>query len=475
MSANYPEKRGNSDWVSWALIIVLFGVGIWPIALILLFTKLFGGDGGRRRTGARSTQQDTKIPYREEGDVTGTGRTEWQGERYAEKMERQAAHYAEKAEQYAAQYAEKAERHADRYAEKAARHADRYAERAERHAGRAENIARQVVRTPSLKSSNARWLKFMGILLVIGGLVMSADPAQALYVQGVLSRSEIWQLLQHLAVAVAGGGLFFAGRNMERSMKRYQKYLSVMGSCQSMPLDQIARKLGYSRRRVEKDLRKMIDKDYFGESAYLNLELGYFFRSGQADVEQEEEPAEETPRETDEGYSGILRNIRRLNDLIADPVLSAKISRLEEITAKIFKAVEDDPRKKNRIDTFLNYYLPTTQKLLNSYAEFEAAGVQGENLQQAKERIESTMDSIVAGFEHQLDEMYKDDVLDVDSDIRVMETMLNRDTASVEKDFGLGRTRCAEPGKSVPSAPSAPRKSDVDLGGTAAQKMEEAD
>ena len=53
--------------------------------------------------------------------------------------------------------------------------------------------------------------------------------------------------------------------------------------------------------------------------------------------------------------------------------------------------------------------------------------------------------------------------------------MLNRDTASVEKDFGLGRARCAEPGKSAPSAPSAPRKSDVDLGGTAAQKMEEAD
>ncbi len=42
------------------------------------------------------------------------------------------------------------------------------------------------------------------------------------------------------------------------------------------------------------------------------------------------------------------------------------------------------------------------------------------------------------GFEHQLDELYKADALDVDSDIRVMETMLHRDTASVEKDFGLG-------------------------------------
>ena len=99
---------------------------------------------------------------------------------------------------------------------------------------------------------------------------------------------------------------------------------------------------------------------------------------------------------------------------------------------------EEDPKKRDRIDTFLNYYLPTTQKLLDSYAEFEAAGVEGENLRQAKARIESTMDLIIKGFEHQLDELYKADAMDVDSDIRVMETMLERDTASVEKDFGLG-------------------------------------
>ena len=100
--------------------------------------------------------------------------------------------------------------------------------------------------------------------------------------------------------------------------------------------------------------------------------------------------------------------------------------------------MEEDPKKAERIDTFLNYYLPTTQKLLDSYAEFEAAGVEGENLRQAKNRIEATMDAIVRGFEHQLDELYKADALDVDSDIRVMETMLRRDTASVEEDFGLG-------------------------------------
>ena len=62
----------------------------------------------------------------------------------------------------------------------------------------------------------------------------------------------------------------------------------------------------------------------------------------------------------------------------------------------------------------------------------------GENLKEAKARIADTMDNIVAGFEHQLDELYRTEAMDIDSDIRVMETMLRRDTASVEKDFGLG-------------------------------------
>ena len=183
----------------------------------------------------------------------------------------------------------------------------------------------------------------------------------------------------------------------------------------------------------------MIDKGYFGGQAYLNVELGYLFRSGDADAAWRRQQTEaQAPKEAESGYAVILQNIRRANDAIADPVLSAKIDRLEEISARIFKAVEEDPKKQSKIDTFLNYYLPTTQKLLDSYAQFEAAGVEGENLRQAKQRIEATMDSIVRGFEHQLDELYKTDALEIDSDIRVMETMLRRDTATVETDFGLG-------------------------------------
>ena len=121
-------------------------------------------------------------------------------------------------------------------------------------------------------------------------------------------------------------------------------------------------------------------------------------------------------------------------------MLSRKIDRLEQVSGLIFKEVEAHPEKRASIHTFFDYYLPTTQKLLDTYADFEETGVEGENLRQAKYRIEQTMDLIVAGFEHQLDQLYSSDAMDVDSDIRVMEAMLKRDTASTAKDFGYDQT-----------------------------------
>ena len=133
-----------------------------------------------------------------------------------------------------------------------------------------------------------------------------------------------------------------------------------------------------------------------------------------------------------------IREMKRLNDSIKDETISRQIDRLEEVSGKIFDCVKADPGKLPQIRKFMNYYLPTTLKLLENYADFEEAGVSGENLSQAKSRIAATMDNIVAGFEHQLDELYRTDAMDVDSDIRVMETMLRRDTASAADDFGLG-------------------------------------
>ena len=305
-----------------------------------------------------------------------------------------------------------------------------------------------VGKAPTMKSSSAKWLKIGGMIGLICGAGMLMNNLETLFYVDQISRYLLWDVLQGASWLAGGIALLTAGLGMDKQARRCQKYLTLLGDEARMPIGQLARKLGYSEKTVRRDLERMIDRGFFGGQAYLNAETDCFCRTPDADRAAEPAPQEKAAPapETEQGYSGILRNIRRANDGIADPALSLKIDRLEEISAKIFRAVEEDPDKRGRIDTFLNYYLPTTQKLLDAYAEFESAGVEGENLRQAKVRIETTMDAIVAGFEHQLDELYKADAMDVDSDIRVMETMLHRDTASVEKDFGLGSKFTEESG-----------------------------
>ena len=245
---------------------------------------------------------------------------------------------------------------------------------------------------------------------------------------------------------MAGGASLLLGSGaMKRRQRRFATYLRTVGQKPAVPLDYLARAADVSRRRVEKDIGLMLEKGLWGDEAYVDLGSGMLFRSQAAatayftrarEMAQPDQPAVQP--QAAEGYAGVLRQIRELNDRIADAGLSAKIDRLEQVSGRIFKAIEDDPDKKDAAGTFLNYYLPTTLKLLENYAAFEEAGVSGENLSQAKSRIEATMDSIVAGFEHQLDELYRTDAMDIDSDIRVMETMLRRDTASAADDFGLG-------------------------------------
>ena len=189
----------------------------------------------------------------------------------------------------------------------------------------------------------------------------------------------------------------------------------------------------------------MVEKGLWGPQAYVDNGQDMLFLTAEAAREYHEmrnvraKPAQETKTapETESDSTFRISAIRRANDRIDDAALSAKIDRLEQVTGRIFRFIEANPASADKANTFLNYYLPTTQKLLDSYADFEEAGISGENLDKAKERIEQTMDSIISGFEHQLDELYRDAALDIDSDIRVMETMLRRDTASVADDFGL--------------------------------------
>ncbi len=434
-----PPKNSsnNSGWYSWPVIIILFSLGIWPVALALLFFNLFGNSSSRKNQNAASTAR--KTAYR-------------QAESAVERAMRSAEARADRAAGHAADRTDQAIRRAAAQVERTISRTARQVEQSAKAAPPFEPAKpdkQRKVKQPKIKKSKPAGvlLRMLGIIfLAIGGLV-GMD-----FLSEVFSgySPDLDNFFASISFLFSGGLMFFRGHYLNRMNRRSQRYILAIGNVDAMPLDVIAKRVNRSPAKAAKELQKLIDKGYLGEDAYIDHERGYFLRFGatledERPPEPEAVPVEPTPKETEEGYSGILRKIRHANDRIADPELSRKIERLEQISGLIFREVEEHPEKRERIRTFFDYYLPTTQKLLDTYAEFEETGVEGENLRQAKERIEQTMDAIVEGFEHQLDQLYSADAMDVVSDIKVMEAMLNRDTASAARDFGYPEPPKARP------------------------------
>ena len=122
-----------------------------------------------------------------------------------------------------------------------------------------------------------------------------------------------------------------------------------------------------------------------------------------------------------------IAEMKRLDDNIADIGISADIVRLEEISGRIFDEVKRDPKKLPQIRRFMDYYLPTTLKLLNAYDRMSAVGVAGENIDTTLAKVEGMMRNVVAAFEKQLDSLYGAEALDISADISVLETMMARE------------------------------------------------
>lgn len=247
-------------------------------------------------------------------------------------------------------------------------------------------------------------------------------------------------------------------RSQADRFKKYQKILDDRDFCE---VSELASATGKTEAYVVKDLKDMIGKNMFLQGhmdkqektlivtneaykQYVQAQKSYDARVAsekaaqmakyEAELAQKQaEKAQEAKEETkyskevremlDEGRR-YVKHIRECNDAIPGEVISAKISKLEMIVSSIFSAVEEDPSLAPELHTFMNYYLPTTQKLLDVYREVDAEAVQGENIRQTKKEIEGTLDTINIAFENLLNSFYKETAIDVSTDISVLNTMM---------------------------------------------------
>ena len=155
--------------------------------------------------------------------------------------------------------------------------------------------------------------------------------------------------------------------------------------------------------------------------------------------EPEEAPADPQIAALKKERDRALSEMRRLNDAIQDETISRQIDHLEEVTGKILDQVIAQPRKQPQIRRFLDYYLPTTLKILNAYDRMSAAGIAGDNIDATKDKVEKMMDTIVKAFDKQLDALFGEEALDISTDITVMENLLAQEGLT-DAGFGAGGT-----------------------------------
>ena len=258
----------------------------------------------------------------------------------------------------------------------------------------------------------------------------------------------LWSVLSGVAILLGGGALLWSARTSKRKEAAFRRCITVSGDKGVVKLKGLAKTLGMTEEDVEKQLEEMIDRGYYGAKAYIDHARGLlvidpaemrtvYQAEDEAKAEESKQKTRAAAKASMTEYDKIIQQIRQADEEIVDEVMSEKIRTMQEITAAIFQEVEAHPGKKPQIQRFMNYYLPTTLKLLDSYARIEQQGVSGENMAKAKADIERIADTLVEGYKKQLDTLYQSEAVDIAGDVSVIENMMKRDGLTGQDDFRI--------------------------------------
>ena len=120
--------------------------------------------------------------------------------------------------------------------------------------------------------------------------------------------------------------------------------------------------------------------------------------------------------------------IKRLDELrVQDGEVNRRITNLQRISRQIFDHIAKNPDQVRKINKFMDYYFPTALKFLENYAEYDEKRIKSENIQNTLDKIRSSLVSIEAAFEHQLDNLYSDKALDIEADVAVLESLIKQE------------------------------------------------
>lgn len=264
------------------------------------------------------------------------------------------------------------------------------------------------------------------------------------------------------AVLLAGVSMGVKGIKMQGRVERFRRYVDMTKEKLYCSVEDMARTTGRNVNFVRRDIKKMMQKGMFLQAHFdeketclmVSNDMYEQYLQTKRNKEEEEKQkklaqAEAKARGREDGENQknrlecekvveegkeYIRTIRICNDEIPGEEMSKKLDKLEFLVTRIFAQVEKEPELAGELRRMLSYYLPTTQKLVETYRDLDKQGINVSNVSQTKKEIEDTVDTINTAFEKFLDELFRDKAWDIQSDISVLNTMLKQD-GYLEKDF----------------------------------------
>ncbi len=262
-------------------------------------------------------------------------------------------------------------------------------------------------------------------------------------VQGA-SLGGIFGLIFEFLFLAGGLTLGFLGSKKMGRVQRFREYLEALQNNTFIEIPRLAARTGKSAKFVKSDLQDMIDERYFlqghlgnagGTDVLITSDDTYKNYMEALETQRrmlaEEEANDSLLSQLSESERAIVREgerylqkIREANALLPGEIITAKLARLENVIRRILDEVKKRPGSANDLRKLMNYYLPTTWKLLESYQEIEREPYKTPQMITTQQQIEKTIDTVNDAFEKLLDELFRDTAWDINSDISVLNTML---------------------------------------------------
>lgn len=258
-------------------------------------------------------------------------------------------------------------------------------------------------------------------------------------------------LFLFISAVIFAAGTLISQRNMilARDFFRIRREIQDQSV---LAVEDLVTALNKPQQTVAAEINHMIRKDYLPQArlveggdlllidhaAYKAYKDNYMGRT--VPVKENVPEIEETEVSDDDRATAMEdyeKTLKEQRDRTGDDVLKEKISALLKLLDAIRHAVNTDPGRVESLNKFVDYYTPTTIKLIERYLQFESSSVITEAIRNTMDDILRSLDKVIDGYEKLLDTLYKDDLLDLNAEMDVMETVMKQD-GLIEESEGDG-------------------------------------